>query len=133
MGRQVLQGRRTAAHGDEVHDPALLPDLPGDLREQTGLLEQVPELGPKDPGEGFFGHEVVGSGRSPRVAVRVQPAPGDQIVDMRVIAQVPSPALQDADQAEGASDVCGIGSQLLQGLLGGPEEQVVQELLVATG
>jgi hypothetical protein len=39
--------------------------------------------------------------------------------------------LQDADHAEGSSDVFGIGSELLQGLLRCLEEQVVEEFLIA--
>jgi hypothetical protein len=99
--------------------------------EEPGLFEEVSELGPKDAGEGFFRQEVVVFCRAPSVAVRSQPAPGDQIVHMGVVAKVSSPALQDSDHAEGASDVFGIGSELLQGLLEGMEEQVVEELLIA--
>jgi len=35
--------------------------------------------------------------------------------------------VEDAGQAEGASDVLGIGGQFLQGLLGGLEEQVGED------
>jgi len=132
-GARDRQGRLAAADRNDVHDPVLLPNILGNLSEQTGLLEQVPELGTEDRGQGFLRQEVVVSRRSPPLAVRVQPTSGDQGVHMRVVAQVSRPAMQDADQAKGATDVFGIGSQPLQGLLGGLEEQIVDDLLVGTG
>ena len=113
IGGQVLQSGLAAANGDDIYDPVLTPDLRWDLTEEPGLFEEVSELGPKDAGEGFFRQEVVVFCRAPSVAVRSQPAPGDQIVHMGVVAKVSSPALQDSDHAEGASDVFGIGSELL--------------------
>ena len=117
IGGQVLQSGLAGANRDDIHDPVLAPDLQWDKIEEPGLFEQVSELGPKDAGEGFFREEVVVVGRSPCVAVRCEPAPGDQVVHVGVVAKVSGPGLQEADHAEGASDVFGIGSELLQCLL----------------
>jgi hypothetical protein len=50
---------------------------------------------------------------------------------MGVVAKISGPSLQDSDHAESASDVLGIGSEFLKGLLRCLEEQVVEKLLVA--
>ena len=36
-----------------VHDPFLLPDVFWNIVEKIGLSQSIPELGSKDPGEGF--------------------------------------------------------------------------------
>jgi len=132
VGSQIFQGSFAAADGDDVHDPVLLPDVRRDLIEESGLLEEVAELGPEYLRQGFFRQEVVVSGRSPG-AVGRQPACGDQVVHMGVISQIARPGLQDADHAEGASDVFRIGGQLLQGLLRSLKEPVVDDLLSPAG
>ena len=128
---QILQSLLTVADGDDIHDPFLAPSLRWDLIEESGLSEQVAELGAKDAGEGFFRQEEVGFGRSPCMKVRTQPAPGNEVVYMGVVAKVTSPGLQDADHAEGAADVLGVGSEFLKGLLGSFEEEVVEGFLIA--
>jgi len=88
IGGQVLQGRLAVAYRDEVHAPVSVPDMLADLVKEAGLLEQVAQLRPKDLGEWFFGQEVVGLTCSPRVAMRSEAATGDEVVDVRVVAQV---------------------------------------------
>jgi len=111
----------------------LAPDLKRNLIEQAFLFEQISELGPKDPGQRLFRQEVVMSGRLPGVAVGCQRTAWDQVVEMWVVAQISSPALHDAHHTEGASEEFGIGSELLEGLVGGVEEQAVEELLMGSG
>ncbi len=128
---QVLPGGLAAAHRDEVHDPVLVPALPGDLGEQAGRLEPVAECGPEELGQGLLRHEEGGSGRSPRGAVRAEPAPGAQGVHLRGVTQFARPAVQNADPAEEAPEVLRIGRERLESRLGGLEEQGVNNLLVA--
>jgi len=117
VGGQVLQSFLPSADGNDIHDPVLTPDLRRDLIEEPGLFEQVSELCPKDPGEGDFRQEEVVFSGLPGVTVGCQPTPGYQVVHVGVVEEISSPALQDSDHAERASDVFGIGSELLKGLL----------------
>jgi len=131
IGGEVFEGGLAASDGDNVYHPALAPDLPLDLMKQPGLLEQVSELGAEDLGQGFFRQEVVVSGRSPCAAIWGHSAARDQVVDMGVVAKISGPSLQDAHHAEGRADVFGIRGELLEGLPGSLEEDVIDGFLMA--
>ena len=129
---QVLDGCLATANGDDVHNPVLLPEVRGDLIEEAGFFQQIAEFATKDPSQWLFRQEVVVSCCAPG-AVRCQPTAGYQVVHVGVISQIASPGLQNADHAEGASDVFRIGGQLLQGLLRSLKEQVINDLLAPAG
>jgi len=131
VGGEVLQSGLTATDWDDIHDPVLAPELCWNLIEEAGLFEEVTELGPEDFGQGPFGEEVFSPCGDPSEGIWAESAARDEIVHMGVVAKVAGPGLQDSEDSEGASDVFGIGSEFLQGLLGSLVEQVVEGFLIA--
>ena len=46
---EILHGGLPIADGFAVHDPCLLPNRFGNVLEEIGLSQSIPELGAKDP------------------------------------------------------------------------------------
>jgi len=69
IGGEVFQGGLAASYGDDIHYPVLAPEFFLDMMKQTGLFEQISELGAEDQGQGLFGQEIFMSSGSPCVAV----------------------------------------------------------------
>ena len=69
----------------------------------------------------------------PARAVGREPAAGHDAVDVGVVLQGLPPGVQDGQEADLGPEVLGVGGDLLQGLRGGPEQQVVDDPRVLQG
>jgi len=133
VGSQVLEGSVAVADRFAVDDPILLPDIGWDGVGEAGFLKGVMEFGPEDSGEGFDGEQEVMVGREPGAVIGGQPTGRDEIVNVRMVGQVASPGVQDADQTELSPDKTGVLGQMLCCSCRGLKEQVINKRLVTAG
>ena len=110
---EIFDGSAAIADRFAVNDPILFPDTGRDIVGEASLLQGVVEFGPEYPGEGFDREQEVMVGRQPGAMIGGHPTGRDEIVNVRMIGQVASPGVQDADQAELSADKTGIMSQKL--------------------
>ena len=73
------------------------------------------------------------AGREPLGARWRQGSTGHEIMDMRMIGHIPRPGVQDPNQAELSAEELAVHGQGFQSGSGGPEEQVIHEVLVRAG
>jgi hypothetical protein len=66
----------------------------------------------------------------PARAVRGEASGGDEAVDMGMMKQVLTPAMEDRKEADLSSEVLGIGGDLEKGFRTGTEQEVVEDLFV---
>ena len=78
-----------------VDDPIFIPYFFGDVIKERSFLKFIPEFSAKDDGESFNGDEEVFSGREPSFAIFRDTTARDDIMDMRVIGEIPSPGMKD--------------------------------------
>ena len=99
VGGEVFQACFTGAHGLGVDVPVDLPDLRGDLIEETGFFHLISELGFEDDGERCDGEIEIDPGRVPEAIGGREGAAGDDVMDMGVILQGSSPGVKDAEES----------------------------------
>jgi hypothetical protein len=133
IGSQVLEGSAAVADRFAVDHPILLPDIGGDIVGEAGSLESMMEFGPKDFGEGLDWEQEMMVGREPGAVIGGQATGGDEIVNVRMVAQVASPGVQDTDQTELSPDKTGVLGQMLCRSRRGLKEQVIDKRLVTAG
>ena len=133
VGSQVLEGSATIADRFAMDNPILLPDGGRDIVGEAGFLKGVKEFGPEDFGEGFDWEQEVMVGREPGAVIGGQPTGRDEIVNVRMVGQVTSPGVQDADQTELSPDKAGVLGQMLCRSCRGTKEQVIDKRLVTAG
>lgn len=56
----------------------------------------------------------------------IETAGGNDAVEVRMQAQVLSPGVQDAEEADSGAEMPGVGCNFKHGLSGGAEEQIVE-------
>ena len=89
-----------------------------------GFLEQAQQLAAEDPREHAHGQEEVTTGGEPAGVFGVEPAPGDDAVDVRMIEQQLGPGMQHGGEADLRPQApAGHG---LEGLGRGREQQLVR-------
>ena len=71
------------------------------------------EFGSEDPGESFDREQEAMVSWPPGAVIGCQPTGRDEIVNVRMVGQVASPGVQDADQAELSADKAGVLGQML--------------------
>ena len=69
----------------------------------------------------------------PRAGVRMDATAGDQRVHVNMVAHVPLPGMQRSHHADLSAQPPGIQGQGLQRLGGGPEEEIIDQLLMGAG
>jgi hypothetical protein len=127
---QVFQGMQAIAYGLAMNDPVLLPYFWRDKGEEVGLAQCVAELGTKDGREGLGGKQKVLSGGQPSLAIGGQATTGSEVVDVRVVAEIASPGMEDADETHLSTDKARILRKVLDSGGRGTEEGVVEDFLV---
>src|SRR5215475_2415421 len=111
---EVFEGGGACAYRLRVNDPIFAPDLLIKEMEEIALFEQVPELGAEEDRERLDVNEEIPSGSSP-AAIGGQAASGDDVVKVRMVKEVASPGMEDADSADLGADETGGGGQFQQG------------------
>jgi hypothetical protein len=131
---EVVEHRLAGPRRLGMDDPPLAPGLGRNERQEAGLAQVGPDLGPEEDGQGPAGQQAVPMAReAPGLFVFGEAAGGDEQVDVRVVEQGPGPGVQDAEQAGAGAEVAGIGRQGEQGLGRRPEQEPIEELLVGPG
>jgi hypothetical protein len=131
IGGEVFEGCFARAYGLRVDVPIDLPDLRGDLIEETGFFHLISELGFEDDGERCDGEIEIDPGRVPEAIGGREGAAGDDVMDMGVILQGSSPGVKDAEESwEISADVMLIQGKLLHRFRGGFEQGRVSQALV---
>jgi hypothetical protein len=109
---EVLENGKAVTGRAAIDYPILFPDVAGSEGEEVGLFQGVTELGAEEGGQS--------GGRQEEVFFREAPASfggdtaaGDEAVEMRVIAQVTGPGLQDSHHADLAADKARVPCQLV--------------------
>lgn len=102
-------------------------------QEQELMLEGVgdgaEEPAAKELAQGFEGQEE-GAARGAPLTAGIEPAGGDQAVQVGVVTEVAAPGVQGHEQAGQGAEVVGIGAQVEQAGAGGIEEQPGHERAV---
>jgi len=130
---QILQGSHTIADRLTMNDPVLLPGFWGYQSKQICLLQSIAELGPKEDRQWLDMNQEFFPGRKPTLTVIAQTSTRYQIVDMGMVVQVATPGMQNANQANLATDKTRVLSKLLCSRRRSTKEQIVDRSLVATG
>ena len=91
------------------------------------LLEQSEILAAEDTAENLDGQKEGIPGMNPARVVFVETAGGNDAVEVRVQAQVLSPGVQDAEEADLGSEMLGICCDFEHGLSASPEEQIEEQ------
>ena len=90
-------------------------------------MEQSEILAAEDAAENLDGQKEGIPRMDPVRVVLVEAAGRNHAVEMRMQAQVLSPGVQDAEEADSGSEMLGIGCDFEHGLSGGAEEQIVEQ------
>ena len=133
VGGQVFEGSLSIADGLAMHDTCSLPDFGRDLCVESRSSQGALEGSAEQFGERFHGQEEVSARGQPGIAIASHAAAGDQIVDVGMVGQVAGPGMQYAQHPDLSAHKPWVSGQLLGGLGGSAEEQVVDQLLVLAG
>ena len=95
IGGEVGEGGVAVVIGLTVDVPGDGPDLGVDVLQQSGLAHLFFEERAVDGGEGFDGDKEVGAGGPPGRAVLGEATARDDVVDVRVVLELPAPGMQD--------------------------------------
>jgi len=124
------EGGVSVVMGLTVDVPGDGPDLGGDVLQQSGLMHVFFEEGAVDGGEGFDGDKEVGSGGLPCRAVLCKAPTRHNVMDVRVVLQLPAPGVQDTGEPrEVRPDDTLVGGQPLEGHGRRLKHSVVREAL----
>jgi hypothetical protein len=111
--------------------PGDRPDLWVDGLQQSGFGHLLFPHGAVDGREGFYRDKEVGSGGEPRVTVFGETATWDDVMDMRVVLEVPAPGMQDTGKPrESRTDETLVFGEPFEGLRRGCKQGVVREALM---
>ena len=94
-----------------------------------GMGDGAEEPAAKELAQGFEGQEEGAAGGTPLTA-GVEPAGGDQAVQVRVMTEVAAPGVQGHEQAGQGAEVAGVGAQVEQAGARGIEQQPRHERAV---
>ena len=132
--RDICKCPGTAAHFPRIRVPWLGPCLVrnGQVELEVGRLQRGTEPVAHPHCQWFGGHGNVGV-PGPHPAGFSQGSPGEEVVDVRVITQIPRLGLQDAGHAQLPAEVPQIGCQICQGSGALAEQQCVTQLGMAAG
>ena len=95
IGGEGGEGGVAVVLGLTVDVPGDRPDLGGDGLQQSGLAHLFFAERTGDGGEGFDRDKEVGAGGSPGRAVCGEATARDDVVDVRVVLELPAPGMQD--------------------------------------
>ena len=98
-----------------------------------GVDEFLQEEAAEEARQHPHGQEEALATGDPAPTVRREPATGYDAVDMGVMGERRAPGMQNGDQAQPCAQSLGVGSDGLQGLGGGLEQQVIDHGLVLEG
>jgi hypothetical protein len=89
-------------------------------------LEESEVLAAEDAAENLHGQKEGILGMNPARVAWIETAGGNDAVEVRMQAQVLSPGVQNAEEADPGSEVLGVGCDFKHGLGAGAEEQIVE-------
>jgi hypothetical protein len=114
VGGKVFEACFAGTDGLGVDVPVDLPDFRGDLIEETGLFHFIVELGFEDLGKSSDGEIEIDPGGVPEGIGGGKGAARDDVMDVGVKLQGPSPGVKDAEESgEISADVMVIRSKFL--------------------
>ena len=133
VGRQVLDGGVAIAHGLAIDHPGLAPDGRIDVVQHPFPLQRGLQLLSIEDRQGLAGQKEVDGRRAP-LPFGVEPAAGNDIVEMRMIVERATPGMERRQEAHvGSPQTLGIGGQRLERLAGSAEHGRVRLACMAAG
>jgi hypothetical protein len=93
IGGEIFESSLAAADGLTIHDPILVPDLRWQLAVEGSFLEGVAELGAEDFTQSLDGDQESGVFGWEPLALGRKATGGDEIVDVRMVAEIAGPGL----------------------------------------
>jgi len=116
IGGEVRQGGAAVVVGLTVDIPGDGPDLRVDVLQQAGLAHLFLEKRTVNGGERFDRDEEVGAGGLPGHAVLREATARNDVVEVRVVLELPAPDMQDARETrEVCPDKARVCGQSLEG------------------
>ena len=97
----------------------------------AGLLQARKEGASEELGKHCDRQEVVAPARHPVRPIKRQAAPGHDAMEVRMKVHVLSPCVQDSSDANVSAETLWVASETAQGRGCSPEEEIVDESLVA--
>jgi len=111
IGGKVREGGMAVVIGPTLDIPGDGPGLRGDVLQEPSVTHLFFEACTGEGGEGFDGDKEVHSGGAPCCAVLREATARDEVVDMRVVLELPAPSMEDAGEPRKVSPdetrVCG--------------------------
>jgi hypothetical protein len=131
IGREGVQGGVAVVIGLTMDIPGAGPDVRIDVLQQTGVAHLVFEKRAVDGREGFHRNKKVGAGRQPGRAVLREPTARHDVVDMRVVLELPAPGMQDpAEPRQVGPDETFVGGEPCEGRGRGVKQGVIRQALM---
>lgn len=90
-------------------------------------MQESKVLASEDTAENLDGEEEGILGMNPARVTWIETACGNDAVEVRMQAEVLSPGMQNAQEADPGSEMPGVGCDLKHGLGAGAEEQIVEK------
>src|SRR5829696_3559022 len=129
---QIFQRCLATADPTTIDHPGLCPSSRADFPIQRCLAQRRPELSPKQLRERFAMHEKGAPTDDPSLLIWRKSEGRNQIMDVRMVAQVARPGLQHAQHTNLPTQEAWILSELLQSSGGGAKQQRVDRAWVLT-
>jgi hypothetical protein len=130
---KVLEACFAGTDGLGIDNPVNVPNLRGDLIEESGISDRITELGLEDFGESMDREIKIDSGGMPEAVGRGEGAAWDDIMDMGVKLEGAAPGVKDAKETRAiCADELFIGDQFLNRFGGSLEQGGVGRPLVVT-
>ena len=134
QNHDVLHDVASVADGFAVHHPVALPYVLWDAVEQSRFLQGLLHSAPEHLRQRTDMDEEVPGRCNPPVALFRQPAAGDDEMRMRMVLQLASPGVQDAEEAcDIAADESPVRFESPQRRRGAVHQRAVDDLRVGTG
>ena len=131
IGGEVGEGRVAVVIGLTMDIPGDGPDLGINLLQQTGVAHLFFEDGAVDGGERFDRDKEIGPGGQPGRAVLGEAPPRDDVVDVRVVLELPAPGVQDTGKPrEIGPDEAFVGGEPFEGERRRLKQSLVREALM---
>ena len=130
-GGEVLEGRVAMRPRLRVDVPGEVPDVWGDVLQQSGLAHVFFEEGSVEGRESFHGDKAGGSGGSPGGAILRESTARDNGMDVGMVLELPAPGMQDAGETRKVSaDEPLVFGEAFEGERRGGEQGVVGEAVM---
>ncbi len=130
---EIFQGGGALTNGAAIHHPIVPPDVCRNSRSGRSLAEGCPQLATKEGCEGPNREQKCRLWWQDNRPIRCESDSRDQVVNMRMVAEVAGPGLQHPHHPKLSAKQTRIACKLLKGRCRGAEKAIVELAFVRAG